>query len=62
MKFCKILMIGVALLAAVSCSTPKDIVYFQDMKAGETELAVTEPVEIKVRAKDKLSIIVSTQD
>ncbi len=62
MKFCKILMIGVALLAAVSCSTPKDIVYFQDMKPGETELAVTAPVEIKVRAKDKLSIIVSTQD
>ena len=49
-------------LAAVSCSTPKEISYFQDLQPGVTELAITDPVEIKVRPKDKLSILVNAQD
>ena len=49
-------------LAAVSCSTPKEISYFQDLQPGVTELTITDPVEIKVRPKDKLSILVNAQD
>ena len=49
-------------LAAVSCSTPKEISYFQDLQPGVTELAITDSVEIKVRPKDKLSILVNAQD
>lgn len=62
MKFCKILSLTLMVLAAVSCSTPKEISYFQDLQAGVTELAITDPVEIKVSPKDKLSILVNSQD
>lgn len=62
MKFCKILSFTLMVLAAVSCSTPKEISYFQDLQAGVTELAITDPVEIKVSPKDKLSILVNSQD
>ena len=62
MKFCKILSLPLIVLAAVSCSTPKEISYFQDLQPGVTELAITDPVEIKVRPKDKLSILVNAQD
>lgn len=50
------------ILAFSSCSTPKDITYFQDLRPGETELTVTDPVEITIRPKDKLSILVNSQD
>ena len=62
MKFCKILLLILMVLAAVSCSTPKEISYFQDLQPGVTELTITDPVEIKVRPKDKLSILVNAQD
>ena len=62
MKFIKILSLTLMVLAAVSCSTPKEISYFQDLQPGVTELTITDPVEIKVRPKDKLSILVNAQD
>lgn len=62
MKFCKILSLTFMVLAAVSCSTPKEISYFQDLQPGISELTITDPVEIKVRPKDKLSILVNSQD
>ena len=62
MKFCKILSLTLMVLAAVSCSTPKEISYFQDLQPGVTELTITDPVEIKVRPKDKLSMLVNEQD
>lgn len=62
MKFCKILSLTLMVLAAISCSTPKEISYFQDLQPGVTELTITDPVEIKVRPKDKLSILVNAQD
>jgi len=49
-------------MAVCSCSTPRDIAYFQDLQPGETELTVTDPVEITIRPKDKLSILVNSQD
>ena len=62
MKFCKIPLLILMVLAAVSCSTPKEISYFQDLQPGVTELTITDPVEIKVRPKDKLSILINAQD
>lgn len=62
MRFCKILPLVVTVLMAVSCSAPKEIAYFQDLQPGVSELTVTSPVEIKVRPKDKLSILVNSQD
>ena len=62
MKFIKILSLTLMVLAAVSCSTPKEISYLQDLRPGVSELTVTDPVEIRVRPKDKLSILVNAQD
>lgn len=58
------LYISALLLAAASftgCQSPKDIVYFQDLNAGET-LAIANPKEIKILPSDKLSIIVKSKD
>ena len=62
MKPCKILSLAITVLVAVSCSTPKEITYFQDLQPDVTELSVTGPVEIRIRPKDKLSILVNAQD
>lgn len=62
MKFCKILIVATAVLALGSCYTPKEINYFQDLRPGESELALADPTEIRIMSKDKLSIIVSSQD
>ena len=53
-------VIAVGLLAA-SCSTPKNIAYFQDIQDG-TIINPIEQIEITVRPNDKLAILVSTQD
>lgn len=62
MKKAPLISYAVALgLLATSCSTPKNVTYFQDVTDG----AVINPIqqlEIKVRPKDKLAILVSTQD
>ena len=62
MKFFKSLSLTLMLFTAVSCGTPKEITYFQDLKPGQTQLAITDPVEIRVRPKDKLSILVNAPD
>lgn len=49
-------------MALASCSTPKQISYFQDMRPGESELALAVPTEIKIQPKDKLSILINSQD
>ena len=51
---CAALMLG-------SCSTPKNITYFQDVADGAT-VAPQQQLDIRVRPEDKLSIIVTTQD
>lgn len=62
MKFFKTLTLSLAALAATSCTTPKEIPYFQDVQPGKSVMEVTAPVEIRVQPKDKLSIIVNSQD
>lgn len=62
MKFKK-LFVAVAMISLFgSCSAPKAISYFQDLKPGESELVITDSVEIKIQPKDKLSILVNSQD
>lgn len=59
--FLSVAAFSMLLLAASSCSTPKDIAYFQDVTSGEM-IQPLERNDIKVRPEDKLSIVVSTQD
>lgn len=49
------------LLASASCSTPKNITYFQDLNT-EAVIAANKVLDVKVKPEDKLSIVVSTQD
>ena len=42
-----------------SCTTPKDIAYFQDFNVGQS-IVVQNPVEIKFKPDDEISIMVST--
>ncbi len=61
----KIKILFISIIASVllwSCAAPKTISYFQDLQPGESELAVTDPVEIKIQPKDKISILVNSQD
>ncbi|MDE6453236.1 MAG: polysaccharide biosynthesis/export family protein [Muribaculaceae bacterium] len=51
----------VATMLASSCSTPRDITYFQDLDNGAVVRAQRE-LEIRVKPEDKLTIMVSTQD
>lgn len=53
-------MLGAILLLG-SCSTPKNINYFQDVQTG-TIIDPTRMIDIKVKPEDKISIVVSTQD
>ena len=62
MKFYKILSLTFTILAAVSCTTSRKISYFQDCRPGMTEMQLAAPVEITIRPKDKLSILVNSQD
>ena len=48
-------------LTLVSCSTPKNIDYFQDVQTG-TIIRTANINDIKIQPEDKLSIVVSTQD
>ena len=50
-----------AAMILVSCGTPKQINYLQDVKDGQI-VNVQSPLEIKVKPEDKLSIVVSTRD
>lgn len=49
------------LMAVTSCSTPKDITYFQEQTTGSIVQAAR-VLDVKVKPEDKLSIVVSTQD
>lgn len=49
------------LIAAASCTTPKDVTYFQDT-LQETDIRLPQSGEIKIQPFDKLTIVVKTMD
>lgn len=57
------LFLGIAMMVVLtmlsSCSVPKDIAYFQDFNPGKS-IVVQNPVEIKFRADDEITIMVSS--
>lgn len=64
MKLKQLFLCGAAALAvafATSCSSSKDISYFQDLKPGQ-ESILTNMTAVKLQPNDKVTIIVSTTD
>ena len=58
-----LLLILLAVVVALSsCGSSKQVVYFQDLKPGETEINLPEVKAITVRPEDKISIIVNSRD
>ena len=45
-----------------SCGSSKQVVYFQDLKLGESEVKLPEVQAITVQPEDKISIIVNSRD
>ncbi len=62
MKFCNLMMVATSAFVLCSCSTTKHITYFQDLRPGESEQTVTAATEIVIRPKDKVSILINSQD
>ncbi len=63
MKFCKIIIVAASVLVLGSCSTSKEIISdIQGLRPGESELTFAAPTEIRIQPKDKLSILVNSQD
>ena len=53
-------IIGTGLFS--SCGTSNDVIYFQDLKPGETEITLPKVESIPVQPEDKISIIVNSRD
>lgn len=56
------LLVMAGTLAFSSCKTPKDVVYFQDLKPGVSEVQLTQMQSVTARPEDKLSILVNSRD
>ena len=61
-NICRILFSVFCFYFLCSCSTPKQITYFQDASTKKGSQITLVPTEILVQPKDKLSIFVNSQD
>ena len=62
MKLTRTLLVAlVALFGVLSCSTVKNVRYFQDSEAG-AEFAIAQANSITIGPSDKLSIVVNSKD
>ena len=59
---CSLLILFAGVTALSSCGSSKQVVYFQDLKPGESEIKLPEVQAITVRPEDKISIIVNSRD
>lgn len=57
----RVALFAAVLAFAASCSTPTNIVYFQDVATGGVDTVSTAQI-IKIRPGDKISIIVNSRD
>ena len=65
MKFSKLVLsgvLGIALLSATSCGTPKNVAYFQDLNNNPDTVITLQNRVITVKPTDKLYIGVKSKD
>lgn len=53
-------LVGVGLLS--SCGSSREIVYFQDLQPGKSEITLPKAQAITVQPEDKISIVVNSRD
>ena len=58
----KTLSILFAAMLIASCTTTKEVTYFQDLTNGDTKTITATPNKIKMMPGDKLSIVVNSKD
>ena len=60
--FSTLFLLAAGCLLLSSCGSSQQVVYFQDMQPGESEIVLPEAQAITVRPEDKISIIVNSRD
>ena len=53
---------AVMAMSFCTCNSSKDVLYFQDLKAGDSVAMAAIPVPVTVRPDDKISIVVNSRD
>lgn len=59
---CLLLILFACLAALSSCGSSKKVIYFQDLKPGESEIRLPDAMAITIRPEDKISIVVNSRD
>ena len=65
MKFSKLVLsgvLGIALLSATSCGTPKNVAYFQDLNNNPDTVITLQNRVITVKPTDKIYVGVKSKD
>ena len=59
---CTISLLVMWLMLLTSCNSSKEVLYFQDLKSGNSVAVTAEAVALKIQPEDKISIIVNSRD
>ena len=59
---CTISLLVMWLMLLASCNSSKEVLYFQDLKSGNSVAVTAEAVALKIQPEDKISIIVNSRD
>jgi len=62
MQLKKILLFFLPIIFFSSCVSVKQIGYFQDLHHGNTEQKIVQPIDIKIKSMDKISIVVHSHN
>lgn len=62
LKYALAFFVAVMAMSFCSCNSSKDVLYFQDLKAGDSVAMAAIPVPVTVKPDDKISIVVNSRD
>ena len=62
LKYALAFFVATSAMLLCSCNSSKDVLYFQDLKAGDSVAMAAIPVPVTVRPDDKISIVVNSRD
>ena len=59
---CTISLLVMWLMLLTSCNSSKEVLYFQDLKSGNSVAVTAKAIALKIQPEDKISIIVNSRD